>query len=90
VYRVSDLAVNRAALGLEAKDRPEAVSSWEGIALSWQGNSFSSARARERGSAPTVSIVESGAYLQARGEAVFCASVEEAITSNYRWSEIKI
>ena len=43
------------------KDRPEAVSFCTGgIALSWQGNSFSSARARERGSALTVSVMESG------------------------------
>ena len=34
--------------------------------MSWQGNSFSSARARERGSALTISIVESGDYFTTR------------------------
>jgi len=33
--------------------------------MSWQGNSFSSARARERGSALTVSVVKSGDLVSA-------------------------
>ena len=44
---------------LPNKNRPEAVRSYGGIALSWQGNSFSSSRAAS-GPTLTISGVESG------------------------------